>query len=158
MAQPNPKSDYTVRPLTGDDLEDVVRIDGQLSGQRLHGFYERRLAAALKEPKRFIYLGACRGERLAGYVIARILGGEYGKEASIASLDAIGVDPEHQGHGIGRMLMAALDEIMCHKGIRELHSQTTWTNHSLLAFLNSAGFERAPRTILERRVDNTLAS
>ena len=152
------KTDYTIRPLRGEDLEEVVRIDGLLSGQRRRGFYARRLTAALQDPKGFIYLGAGTGDRLAGYAIARILGGEFGKEATIASLDAIGVDPDHQGHGVGRMLMAALEEIMRHKGIRELHSQTTWTNHSLLAFLDSAGFERAPRIILDREVAAPLGS
>ena len=152
MTHQTSKADYTLRALTSNDLQDVVDIDSKLSGQRRRGFYARRLAAALKDPKGFIYLGACDGDRLAGFAIARILGGEFGQEDSAASLDAIGVDPDDQGRGIGRILMAGIEDIMRHKGIRELHSQTDWTNHSLLAFLDAAGFTTAPRFVLDRDV------
>jgi hypothetical protein len=36
------------------------------------------------------------------------------------------------------------------RGARELRTQASWTNHALLHFFASAGFQLAPRTILER--------
>lgn len=140
----------SLRPLVPDDLEAVVAIDRQLSGQSRRDFYERRLKAALRHPKAFIYLGATDGKELTGFVLARLLGGEFGAAAKVAALDAIGVAAGRHGRGTGRALMAGLEELLRKKGVSELHSQADWTNHSLLRFFDAAGFERAPRQVLER--------
>ncbi len=140
----------TVRPLTSDDLDRVIAIDRKLSGRSRRGFFQTRLAAALREPGAFIYVGACEGETLSGFAMARVLAGEFGMEASVAALDAIGVDPERQGAGLGQLLMAGIEDIMRQKGIRELHSQLDWNNHAMMRFLDSAGFQMAPRTVLGR--------
>ena len=68
----------------------------------------------------------------------------------MAVLDAIGVDPEAQGAGVGQALIAALDAIMAKKGVRELQSQVDWSNRALTDFFAKAGFEAAPRIVLDR--------
>ena len=50
--------------------------------------------------------------------------------------------------------MAALEEAMRKKGIKELISQADWTEHAITRFFQSAGFELAPRLVLERGTDN----
>lgn len=138
-----------IRALRPNDLDQVVAIDARITGRPRRGFFEKRLAAALAEPGGFIYVGAAAGMELHGYVFARILEGEFGGTAPVAVLDAIGVDPTRQGAGLGRELMARLDKIMQSKGMHELQTQEVWTNHAFLAFLAGAGFEVAPRRILE---------
>ncbi len=140
----------TVRPLTSDDLDRVIEIDRKLSGRSRRGFFKSRLAAALREPGAFIYVGACESGTLSGFAMARLLAGEYGMEVSVAVLDAIGVDPERQGTGLGRQLMTGIEDIMRQKGIRELHSELDWNNHAMMRFLDAAGFQMAPRTVLGR--------
>ena len=88
----------------------------------------------------------------------------YGRRADMAmafaellneearELDAIGVDPGSQGRGIGRQLLAGLDEVLRHKGVHEMHTQEAWTNHELMRFFDAAGFRLAPRQVLELRV------
>lgn len=145
----------TVRPLEAGDLDTVVAIDKELSGRGRHDFFERRLAAALKDPKGFIYVGACRDGTLKGYALVRVLGGEFGQDAA-CMLDAIGVDPEAGGTGLGRALLCGIEDIMAHKGISELQTETEWTNAGLLGFLAHAGFERAPRIVLKRDATSDL--
>ena len=53
-------------------------------------------------------------------------------------------------------LMAGLEDVMRKKGVREMQTQVNWTNSSLLRFLNAAGFETAPRIVLERDVAEPL--
>ncbi len=141
---------FATRPLTGDDLDPVIALDRKLSGHSRRGFFEKRLAAALREPKAYLYIGLLADGVLAGYVMARLLRGEFGDDALVAQLDAIGVDPEFQGRGAGRALMRALDKIMRQKGVTELQSQVDWTNHTLTGFFAKTGFTVAPRIVLER--------
>ncbi len=146
---------FATRPLTGDDLDPVIALDRKLSGRARRGFFEKRLATALKHPKAFIYIGLTgngpTGDgALAGYVMARLLRGEFGEDALVAQLDAIGVDPDFQGRGAGRALIDALDAIMAQKGVAELHSQVDWSNHTLAGFFARNGFTVAPRIVLER--------
>lgn len=140
----------TVRPLTGDDLDRVVAIDRKLSGRARRGFFESRLAAALRDPGGFITVGVCDGDDLLGFAMTRLQEGDFGIEVSVAVLDAIGVDPDHHGAGLGRRLMAGIEDVMRRKGVHELHSQLDWHNHSLLRFLDSAGFELASSVVLGR--------
>ncbi len=141
---------FTTRKLAADDLDPVIALDRKLSGRSRRGFFEKRLAAALKEPKAFLYIGLHADGGLAGYVMARLLQGEFGGDAVVAQLDAIGVDPEFQGKGAGRALMRALDKLMRQKGVTELQSQVDWTNHTLTGFFAKTGFTVAPRIVLER--------
>ncbi len=148
MARSKPKT----RPLTAADLEPVIQIDRRLSGRSRRGFFEKRLRAALDDPKGFIYVGVEDGGALAGFVMARLFEGEFGAAAPVAALDAVGVDPDRLGQGLGRALMASLDQVMKTKGVRELRSQVDWANHSLLRFMDAAGFRLAPRLVLSRPV------
>lgn len=145
----------TVRPLDAGDLNAVVAIDHKLTGRSRRDFFERRLNAALKDPKGFIYVGAGADGSLKGYAMVRLLGGEFGQDAA-CMLDAIGVDPDTKGMGLGCALLSGIEDVMAHKGISELQTETEWTNGDLLGFLAHAGFERAPRVVLKRDVASDL--
>jgi GNAT superfamily N-acetyltransferase len=141
-----------LRPLTPGDLQAVVAIDYRHSASRRQDFYEKRLKAAILRPKDFIYLGFCQGDRLLGFTFARRVGGEFGGQDPAVALDAIGVDPDHEGKGIGAALIGGIDEIMRRKGVREMQTQSEWTDLSQLRFFRRAGFRHAPRIVLERDV------
>ncbi|HSM20136.1 MAG TPA: GNAT family N-acetyltransferase, partial [Hyphomicrobiales bacterium] len=96
----NETKDVTIRPLEAGDLEAVIALDTKTAGRSRRGFFERRFAAAAKEPGRFVYVGAADGDALKGFALVHLLSGEYGAEETVAVLDAIGVDPGAQGRGI----------------------------------------------------------
>ncbi len=148
-------TEFTTRPLTKNDFDNVVNIDAVNSGRRRPGFFEKRLIAALAEPNYFIYIGHDVDGELRGYLLARLLEGEYGGSKPVAVLDAIGVDPEFKGRGIGRQIMENFLEILRHKQIPEIHTEVDWRNTSFLNFLSATGFLLAPRQILEREVSFT---
>ena len=143
-------TNFRTRPLIADDLDRAIDIDAQYIGRRRDGFYRKRLEAALAEPANFVYIGCDADGKLQGYLLARLQEREYGIEGRSASLDAIGVDSASDRKGMGRSLMAALDEILQHKGIGSVYSQAEWSNLSMLGFLARMGFSLAPRYILER--------
>lgn len=146
------KTQINTRPLVEADFEQVVNIDANITNRRRPGFFQKRLAAALAEPKYFIYLGCESDGELKGFLMARLLEGEYGSEQPVAVLDVIGVEPEAQGQGFGKLLMDRFSEILVHKQVTEIQSQADWRNQDILRFFSAAGFKLAPRNILEREV------
>lgn len=156
MAKLSAKPDHDVRPLRADDLERMIAIDRAHAGRPRRRFFEKRLAAANANPDDYIHVGVSSDGKLMGFVFARVLHGEFGREQAIAAFDVIGVDPEHEEHGFGHALMQGLTTAMRDKGVRLLHSQADWTNHGLLKFFDSTGFKFAPRLVLERAVAEPL--
>lgn len=145
-----------VRPLVAEDLDAVVALDARISGRSRLGYFERRLAAALRHPERHIQVAISEDGDLLGFVLARVVGGEFGEDRSAAMLEAIGVVPERRRQGIGAMLCAGLEAVMRRKGIAELRTQAEWTNHDLLRFLDASGFHLAPRQVVARPVAGAL--
>jgi len=142
----------TVRSLQAADLDAVVATDRRITGESRRSYFERRLAAALKHPTRHLQLAAMTPTGLAGFVLARLAGGEFGRHEAALVLEAMGVAPESQGTGLGRHMMAALEERGRAHGARDIVTQAEWHNHAMLRFLHGAGFSLAPRQILERPV------
>jgi len=140
----------TIKPLTADDLESVIAIDTAIAGHSRRGFFEKRLAAALKQPANYIYVGLHDNHKLAGYALAKLVAGEFGEPGAKASFDAIGVAPNYQGHGAGQKLLASVKDILIHKGVEELTSHVLWSDPAMVTFLNHAGFTLAPRLVLTR--------
>ena len=146
-----------IRALNGGDLERVIAIDRTHSGRSRRHFFEKRFAAAAAQPHEFIQIGVMRGGSLRGFAIARVFSGEFGREPTIAMLDAIGVEVEFQDMGVGHELMDGLVEAMRRSGVETLQSQAEWTNHRLMRFFDASGFELAHRVVLERSNSEPLA-
>jgi len=146
------KSSLKIRPLRTEDLRAVADLDARIIGRRRSAFFEKRVEAALAEPKHFIYIAGEINGALQGFLLARLLEGEYGSSEKAAALDSIGVEPASQGQGIGKALMEEFRTILRHKNIRKIETQADWRNSGFLKFLSAAGFRLAPRQVLEREV------
>lgn len=138
-----------IRHLRASDLDGVVDIDRALMGRARSGYFERRLARALRDPDAHIQFRAEDDGQLVGYLLARVLTGEFGVERTVVLLEALGVDPAQRGHGAGRQLLEALEGEMRQRGFTELRSQARWDNHDLLRFFDATGFQLAPRQTVE---------
>jgi L-amino acid N-acyltransferase YncA len=156
MARKSANTKSAVRPLGPGDLERLIAIDKAHTGRARRRFFEKRLEAASRRAEDFIHIAIERNGRLAGFLLARILHGEFGRDQPLAVLDVIGVDPDAREHGYGRALMQGLTEAVRRKGVQRILSQAEWTNHALLDFFAAAGFELAPRMVLERAVSEPL--
>jgi len=111
------------RPLTAGDLDAVVNIDTALNGRARRGYHERRLAAAKRAPKLHAQFAVEEGGRFTGYVLGKVLEGEFGRTQPAVRLEVIAVSPDSQGHGDGLALCEALEAEARRRGIRELRKQ-----------------------------------
>jgi predicted N-acetyltransferase YhbS len=137
------------RPLERADLDAVVAIDAALTGRTRRAYFERRLAAALRQPQLHLQFAVQAGGRLAGHALARVLEGEFGRTQPGLRLEVISVAREAQGHGFGRVLHAALEQEARKRGLSELRTAAHWRDHALLGFLANAGYALAPSLVLE---------
>src|SRR5450830_1076734 len=98
----------TIRALTKDDLDAVVAIDAAIEGHSRRDYIERRLAAALREPELHLQLAATEGGVVLGYVLTRVLVGEFGYSQPDLRLEIVGVHASARGRGVGAQLLQAL--------------------------------------------------
>jgi len=139
-----------IRPLHPDDLDRVVGIESRIAGHPRREFLSKRFAAAAAAPGDFIACAALLDGALAGYGFARLQEGEFGIRGAVAVLDVVGVDPDVQGKGVGKAVIADMERQMKARGIGTLRTQIDWGNHGMIRFFSSAGFLLAPCQIIER--------
>ena len=139
-----------IRPLGAADLDAVIAIDKATTGVSRRGYFEKRLNAATRRPRDFIYVALEDGGALAGFAFAKLVNGEFGKPGASAALEAMGVDPAHAHKGHGQALLAEVERVLASKGVSTLSSQVAWEQSGMLTFFANAGFALAPRTVLTR--------
>lgn len=143
----------TLRALTPTDLNGVVAIDAAIEGRSRRAYVERRLAAARREPALHAQFAAVDEAGLAGYILARVLVGEFGRETRSLRIELIGVRPDARGRGVGQPLFDALSAWARRHAIRELRTQAAWTDAPLLRWLAGMGFALAPSVIVSCEVN-----
>ncbi len=136
-----------IKPLSAQDLEPVIAIDSAIAGTSRRGFFEKRLAAALKQPGEYIYVGLHDEGKLVGYALARLVAGEFGQPGARASFDAIGVDPNHQGRGAGKQLLQAFLDKMALTGAEEAWLEVRESNVGAIKLYQALGFNQFDRRI-----------
>jgi len=141
--------DTTLRRLASTDLDAVVDIDAIAEGRMRRPYFERRLAAALREPAAYVQFAAVLDDHLAGYVLAHVLEGEFGRDVPAMSIEAIGARYDAKGAGVGRRLLDALADDARKRGIRELRTQARWNDHAMLRWLDDNGFAVAANHIVD---------
>ena len=146
-----PLPDAAARRLARSDLDAVVGIDALLEGQTRRTYFERRLACALREPEMHLQFAIDDDRGLAGYILARVLEGEFGRASPGVRLEAIGVRPDAKGRHFGRRLLDGLAEEAKRRGIGDLRTQARWNDHAMLRWLDDHGFTLAPNHVVERR-------
>jgi len=140
------------RPLAADDLDAVVAIDSALIGRARRAYHERRLAAAKRAPALHAQFAVEEGGRVSGYLLGKVLEGEFGRSVPAIRLEVIAVSPEAQGHGDGIALCEALEAEARRRGIRELRTGASWHDHHMLQFLDHAGWSLGSNHVIDCRV------
>lgn len=138
----------TIRPLAPDDLALVVAIDAALEGRPRRAYVERRLASALREPALHAQFALCDEGGLAGYILARVLEGEFGRGERGLRLEMVGMRADARRRGGGRQLFVALAQWAARHKIDEFRTAARWRDAEMLQWLSAVGFELAPDVIL----------
>ena len=138
-----------IRPLMREDLASVVAIDAAIEGWTRRAYFERRLDAALREPKLHAQFAATDEKGLAGYILARVLEGEFGRPAPGLRLEAIGVRGDAKGHRVGACLFDALSDHGRRHGFADVRTTAAWNDHRMLRWMEAMGFTLAPNHVVD---------
>jgi len=146
-------SSAVVRPLVASDLHSVVALDRAITGSARKSYFERRLLSALRHPKRHLQIAITSSAgTLIGFLLARQVGGEFGRKESAVVLESISIAPEARHCGLGQRLVSELTDLLRARGVQLLVLHVDWRNHAMLRFAASAEFLLGPRLVLERPV------
>ncbi len=149
MSSPSLTLRSETRPLAAHDLEAVVGIDASLRGRARRAYFERRLAAARRDPERHLQLAIAQDGHLAGYMLGRAIEGEFGRSEPELRLEAFGVVGSAQGAGLGARLLHALEAEARRRGLSVVRTTALWREHALLGFLDRAGFRLSSAHVLD---------
>ena len=142
-----------IRALAKTDLDAVVAIDAAIEGHSRRDYIERRLAAALRAPDLHAQFAATQHGVLVGYVLARLLVGEFGLPRPGLRLEIVGVHADARGQGVGAQLLQALMAQARKRGLSEIHTSAASSDHAMLRWFEGMGFALAPDRWLECAVD-----
>jgi predicted N-acetyltransferase YhbS len=148
-----PRRTVTIRPLAPADLAAVVAIDAANEGRTRRDYIERRLRAAQREPALHAQFAADDGDGLLGFILARVLAGEFGHQRRALRLEAMGVRADRRASGTGRRLFDALASWGQRHGVAEVRTAASWREHAILGWFDGLGFELAPEVIVQARID-----
>lgn len=144
---------FPVRSMREEDLDAIVRIDGKLSGRERRDYFQRQLDEVMHQSGVRLSLVAEVDGAPAGFVMARVDFGEFGRPEPAAVIDTIGVDPAHAHTGIGHALISQLMINLANLRVETVLTELDWDDFGLLEFLGKIGFTPSRRLVLSRRVD-----
>ena len=147
------ETEVTIRPLAAADIDAVVAIDAASEGHTRRDYIERRLAAARREPELHAQFAADDGRGLAGFILARVLVGEFGLSRPALRLELVGVRGDRRSAGVGQRLFDALESWARRHGMVEMRTAASWRDTAMLSWFDALGFELAPEQIVEGAVD-----
>ena len=142
----------TIRPLAREDLASVVAIDASIEGRTRGAYFERRLEAAIREPQLHAQFAANDNTGLAGYILARVLEGEFGRPAPGLRLEVIGVRADALGRKVGKKLFDALCDYGRRHGLADVRTTVAWNDDRMLRWMNATGFALAPNHVVDCEV------
>jgi GNAT superfamily N-acetyltransferase len=141
-----------VSAMQPGDLCDLVRIDRAWTHREREPYLRRRLAESLAESAVRVSLTARRGGVVAGFVMARVDAGDFGRFEPAAVIDSVGVEPSLVRQGVGRALLAQLCDNLAALAIERVETAVAPADLALLGFLQHAGFAPSQRLIFVRGV------
>ena len=143
------RTGITCRPLSRQDLAVVVALDAAHTGHERSFYFERRLKAALAQPALHVQFGAERGGTLVGFMMALQLLGQFGRVEAALRLEAMGVAPGEQGHGIGTALLSHLEGQAKRLNAQAIRTTASWRDHAIMQFFDHAGFELGHNLVVD---------
>jgi ribosomal protein S18 acetylase RimI-like enzyme len=129
-----------IREMTERDLAALVKIDKRITGRDRASSWPQKVSshfATYYPPLSFV---AEVDGRVVGFIIGVIMGAEYSLPLS-GWINIIGVDPDYQGRGIGRLLTRAFFEGCHHRGIKA-RLMVRQSDERLKKMLLSLGFRQ----------------
>ena len=146
------KSAIKIRLMKVSDFNDVVRIDEKVLKASRSEYYRLRFETAVQSPDYLPTSLVAEKEdgMVVGFVIGALYIGEYGISQERATLETIGVDPDYQHHGIGKLLINEFMDHLRAVGVLKVNTLVDEGDAKLTQFFKSNKFMPSKTINLER--------
>jgi ribosomal protein S18 acetylase RimI-like enzyme len=137
--------------MKADDFDAVVAIDGKVLTVSRPEYYELKFEK-LFQSKDYLPASLVAEEdgTVVGFVMGELYMGEYGIFQEKATLDTIGVDPDHQHKGIGEKLINEFMDHLSKLGVQKINTLVDWNDSKLIHFFSTNRFSPSKTINLER--------
>jgi ribosomal protein S18 acetylase RimI-like enzyme len=145
-------STVKIRLLKVEDFEAVVRIDQKVLNASRRDYYRVKFEASVQSPDHLpvSLVAEEKDGTVVGFVMGDLFIGEYGISQDRATLDTIGVDPDHQHKGIGKQLITEFMDHLKALGVQKVSTLVDSNNSKMSHFFSSNQFAPSPIVNLER--------
>jgi len=146
------ETEFNIRLMKADDFDAVVAIDQKVLEVSRPEYYEMKFEK-LFESRDYLptsLVAETEGGTVVGFVMGVLFMGEYGIFEEEATLDTIGVDPEFQHKGIGKLLTNEFIEHLKTLGVRKINTLVDGNDTRLTRFFSTNQFYPSKSINLER--------
>ncbi len=130
-----------IRKMEPRDEKYVIAIDQKIIGPDRAASWQQRVFAYLERYYPPISHVAETNGRVIGFIIGDVRGWEYGMPSG-AWIDIMGVDPDFQGHSVGRTLVEAFVAQCKAQKIKTVHTWTREGDERLQSYFAGIGFQK----------------
>ena len=141
-----------VRLMKAEDFDAVVGIDEKVLQTSRPEYYKMKFEKLFKS-KDYLptsIVAEAEDGTVVGFVMGELFLGEYGIFQEEATLDTIGVDPDHQHKGIGEQLINEFMDHLRTLGVRKVNTLVDWNDSKLVHFFSANKFSPSQTINLER--------
>ncbi len=143
-----------IRLMQESDYEAVLNIDEKVNKVLREEYYklkfEKLIESADYVPTSLV--AEDNKGKVLGFIMGELFRGEFGISADRATLDTIGVDPDYQGMGIGKMLIKEFIEHLKTLGVEKVNTLVKWNDPQLIPFFSSNEFVPSTTINLVREI------
>jgi len=146
------ESPIKIRLMQAEDFDAVVEIDGKVLKASRPEYYEMKFEK-LFGSKDYVPASLVAEQEdgaVVGFVMGELYMGEYGIFREKATLDTIGVDPDHQHKGIGERLINDFMDHLKKLGVEKIQTLVDWNDARLIHFFSANQFVPSRTINLER--------
>ena len=150
---PGTQTGTRIRPLDELDIGAIVRIDERISGIYRPDIWEQRVGFYLRRDPGASQVAEVDG-RVVGFMLGDLRAGEFGLEEPSGWIERFGIDPDHRGRDLGRLMFAGLVAHFQAGGARTVRTLVDRKDAGVAGFLRALGLSTSPLEALEMRLDS----
>jgi ribosomal protein S18 acetylase RimI-like enzyme len=147
-------STFKVRLMKSDDFDAVVKIDKSILKTPRLEYYKYKFDKFFLSRDYIPTSLVAEDENgtVVGFIMGELYMGEFGIFQDTATLDTIGVDPEHQRKGIGKLLLNEFIDHLKSLDVEKIGTLVNINDSRLMPFLNTNQFSPSKTISLERYI------
>ena len=149
---PETQAGTRIRPLDELDIGAIVRIDERIGGIYRPDIWEQRVGFYLRRDPGASQVAEADG-KVVGFMLGDLRAGEFGLEEPSGWIERFGIDPDHRGRDLGRLMFDAMVAHFKAGGAHTVRTLVDRKDAEVAGFLRALGLSPSPLEALEMRLD-----